>query len=131
MESMLCGRLETLSHPPRMAVFRLLMRRFPDAVPAGEIATALSLKPNTTSVYLSALLQSGLVRRTRHGTSRLYTLDLASTQDMVAELFGDCCRGRPDLCPPGLLQERKVPMVDHKFNVLFICTGNSASFRYR
>ncbi|MGR3529349.1 MAG: ArsR family transcriptional regulator, partial [Sulfitobacter sp.] len=45
MESMLITRLSALSHTQRMAVFRLLMRRFPDALPAGEIADVLALKP--------------------------------------------------------------------------------------
>ncbi|WP_415403770.1 helix-turn-helix domain-containing protein [Tateyamaria sp. SN3-11] len=125
---MLLDRLSTLSHPQRMAVFRLLVRRCPDALPAGEIAEVLGLKPSTTSVYLSALHGAGLITQSRAGNSLRYGVDLAGAQEMVAALFVDCCNGRPDLCPPGLSDPigRTAPMSETKQNVLFICTGNSA-----
>ncbi len=125
---MLLDRLTVLSHPQRMAVFRLLQRRFPQAVPAGEIASALGLKASTASVYLAALTRAGLIGQERQGVSLRYRLDLEAARDMVAELFVDCCGGRPDLCPPGFgtPEGRISSMTDQKFNVLFICTGNSA-----
>ena len=109
-------------------MFRLLMRRCPDAVPAGEIGTALGLKPSTTSVYLSALTQAGLIRQNRKGTSLRYTVDLDAVRGVVSGLYLDCCRGRPDLCPTELSNatDRISPMTQNKYNVLFICTGNSA-----
>ena len=128
MESDLLDRLAVLSHPQRMAIFRLLLRRCPDALPAGEIARTLGLKPSTTSVYLASLSQVGLIGGTRHGTSLRYHVDLDTARAVVADLFLDCCRGRPDLCPPFVPdpQGRIDPMENKKFNVLFICTGNSA-----
>lgn len=128
MESLLTDRLATLSHPQRMAVFRLLMRRYPDELPAGEIAEVLALKPSTASVYLSALTQVGLISQRRDGTRLLYAVSLTAAQELVAGLFLDCCRGRADLCPPPSSDFLKgVPaMTAKKFNVLFVCTGNSA-----
>ena len=125
---MLIDRLSTLSHPQRMGVFRLLMRRCPDALPAGEIAQALDLKASTASVYLSALTQAGLISQRRDGTRLLYAVNLDATREVVSDLFLDCCRGRADLCPPqfaGLL-EGIAPASGPKFTVLFLCTGNSA-----
>ncbi len=121
MESLLLDRLSALSHPKRMDVFRLLMRRCPDALPAGEIATALDLKPSTASVYLATLSQVGLIRQSRAGTSLLYDLDLSAARSVVTDLFDDCCRGRPDMCPPMVTTPAKAT-----YNVLFICTGNAA-----
>jgi protein-tyrosine-phosphatase/DNA-binding transcriptional ArsR family regulator len=128
MELILTDRLATLSHPQRMAVFRLLMRRCPDALPAGEIASALNLKPSTASVYLSALTQTQLITQRRNGTQLLYAVNLETARDVVAGLFVDCCQGRPDLCPPSYsdLLQGISNMADQKFNVLFVCTGNSA-----
>jgi len=125
---MLLDQLSTLSHPERMRVFRLLMRRYPGAVPAGEIAQVLGLKASTASVYLGALSKAGLIAQSRVGNSLRYAADLEGARDMVGQLFVDCCNGRPDLCPPGLAahQGRITPMSDQKHNVLFICTGNSA-----
>jgi protein-tyrosine-phosphatase/DNA-binding transcriptional ArsR family regulator len=111
-----------------MAVFRLLMRRCPDELPAGEIAEVLQLKASTASVYLSALTQVGLISQRRDGTRLLYAVNLEATREVIAGLFFDCCRGRADLCPPQFsdLLRSISPMTDKKFNVLFVCTGNSA-----
>ncbi len=128
MESLLTDRLSILSHPQRMAVFRLLMRRCPDALPAGEISDVLALKPSTASVYLAALTQVGLISQRRDGVRLLYSVNLNAAEQVVKGLFLDCCRGRADLCPPQFsnLIDRSDPMSDPKFNVLFVCTGNSA-----
>lgn len=125
MEISLADRLATLGHARRLAVFRLLMRRYPQSVPAGEIATALALKPNTASVYLSALREAGLITVTRHGTSLRYAIDIEGTRALTSGLFSGCCRDRPDLC---LTPAQGVaPMTTGKtYSVLFICTGNSA-----
>lgn len=128
MENLTPFRLSTLGHPQRLAVFRLLVRRHPDPVPAGEIAEALDLRPSTLSSYLAALVRTGLVTQARSGTSLRYGLDMAELQAMFGFLLLDCCRGRPEVCAPLALADPagKVPMPDHKRNVLFICTGNSA-----
>ncbi|MBB3995416.1 protein-tyrosine-phosphatase/DNA-binding transcriptional ArsR family regulator [Sulfitobacter undariae] len=128
MELILTDRLATLSHPQRMAVFRLLMRRCPDALPAGEIADILTLKASTASVYLSALTQVGLITQRRDGTRLLYCVNLQAARDVVSGIFMDCCGGRADLCPPefNALAQLGACAEDHKFNVLFVCTGNSA-----
>ncbi|WP_397544760.1 arsenate reductase/protein-tyrosine-phosphatase family protein [Roseovarius salis] len=128
MESETLNRLTVLGHSGRMAVFRLLIRRLPDAVPAGEIGRALDIKPSTLSVYLSALAQAGLVSQHRAGTSLRYRAETAAARAIIDFLFADCCRGRPDLCPPSLPSPTAgdTSMSDRKYNVLFICTGNSA-----
>ena len=128
MDKLIPDRLSTLGHPQRLAVFRLLMRRYPDRVPATELANALSLKPNTLSSYVSALMQTGLISQERVGTSLRYRVDIEETQAMIGFLLQDCCRGRPEICSPFPNDARhKTPeMTDQKFNVLFICTGNSA-----
>lgn len=124
MELLLVTRLSTLSHPHRMAVFKLLMRRYPDPVPAGEISTALTLKPSTASVYLSALHQAGLITQKRESTRIMYAVDLDAAREVVSDLFMDCCHGRADLCPP--MMPDAVPPAQTHLNVLFVCTGNSA-----
>lgn len=124
MESTLTDQLSALSHPQRLAVFRLLVRRAPDALPAGEIAHILELKPSTASVYLSVLTRTGLITQTRRSTSLLYAFNPSAAQSLISDLFLDCCRGRADLCPT--LFDKGDAMTGRKCNVLFICTGNSA-----
>lgn len=154
----LAPRLVALAHPQRMALFRLLVRRYPDRVPAGEIARAMGLKDSTTSVYLTALTKAGLLTRDRAGTSLRYAVDMDAARAVMTDLFVDCCRSRPDLCPQipsrprasdaskasaraadilSLFQNRSTPMSETipdapsldetgRYDVLFICTGNSA-----
>lgn len=128
MEQEICSRLSVLGHPQRLAIFRLLVRRYPDRVPAGELAEALELKPSTLSAYLSALTQAGLVNQERVGTSLRYAVAMAEVQKTFDFLLLDCCRGRPELCSPDSLPSLSGTdvMPRPKYNVLFICTGNSA-----
>lgn len=121
---MIPEQLATLSLPPRLAVFRLLMRRYPDRVPAGELAEALDVKASTMSTYLAALQRAELVEQERAGTSLLYSINMANVRQMLGYLFTDCCRGRPEFCIP--YSTGASSMTDRKYNVLFICTGNSA-----
>jgi arsenate reductase len=128
MEIDVTDQFAALSHPQRLSVLRLLMRRHPDLLPAGQIATVLSIKPNTLSSYLSHLLRAGLVTQARNGTSLRYGVDLPGVRHMTDTLLNDCCRGRPDLCPPiadGATNKGHA-MPPRKYRVLFICTGNSA-----
>lgn len=128
MEEVIPSRLTILGHPQRLAVFRLLMRRYPDRVPAGELAEALDLKASTLSAYLSALSQAGLVSQERVGTSLRYQVAMTEVRRTFDYLLLDCCRGRPELCSPVSFPSAtgNQPMSDQKYKVLFICTGNSA-----
>ncbi|QUS37157.1 helix-turn-helix domain-containing protein [Falsirhodobacter algicola] len=124
MEIEIADQLAILGHPQRLAVFRLLMRRYPGRVASGELATALGIKASTMSTYLAALARAGLVEQARAGTSIFYTVDMTAVRRMFGVLFTECCRGRPDLCLP--FDRGATPMTDRTYNVLFICTGNSA-----
>lgn len=127
MKSPLLERLAALSNPSRMAVFRLLVRRFPHALPAGEVAGLLGFKPSTTSVYLSSLSKSGLIRQERQGTSLFYTLNPEAARDVISEFFVDCCRSRPDLVPTTLSAYSGGSSLTFgsTLNVLFVCTSNT------
>ena len=117
----------TLGHPDRLAVFRLILRFAPRGVRPTEVAAALGLKPNTLSHHLADLTASGLVRVERAGRSLFYSADLDKTEALIGYLAFDLGRGRPDLLSPLLPPHTKGPaMRDDDFNVLFICSGNSA-----
>ena len=124
--------LAALGHPGRLAVFRLLARRAPHGVRPWEIAQALEISPSTLSVHLAALARAGLLHHRRTGRSVHYAIDLSRTAALIDFLVNDCCRGRPEVCTPlavtalHRLRSGETPMTDRPFNVLFICTGNSA-----
>jgi len=116
----------TLGHPDRLAVFRLLMRFTPQGVRPTEIAGALGLKQNTLSHHLADLAAAGLVQVQRNGRSLYYSVDLDSTEGLIGYLALDVGRARPDLLS-ALLQNPQEPIMrDTDFDVLFICSGNSA-----
>lgn len=119
---MILNRLSVLSHAQRMAIFRLLVRRYPDALPAGQIGDVLTIKPSTLSVYLSALKAAELVEQERKGTSLLYRASIPAVQGVMDFLLMDCCKGRPDMCATS---PTTLP-TDRKLNAIFICTANSA-----
>jgi protein-tyrosine-phosphatase/DNA-binding transcriptional ArsR family regulator len=121
----------TLGHPDRLAVFRLLMRFAPQGVRPTEMAEALGLKQNTLSHHLADLTASGLVRVARQGRSLFYAVDLDAAEGLIGYLALDVGRARPDLISPLLYaQKDAAPMTalhrDTDFDVLFICSGNSA-----
>jgi protein-tyrosine-phosphatase/DNA-binding transcriptional ArsR family regulator len=121
----------TLGHPGRLAVFRLLMRFAPHGVRPTEIAEALGLRQNTLSHHLADLTASGLVGVERQGRSLYYAVDLDATEGLIGYLALDVGRARPDLLGPLLsVQKDAAPMSaqlpDTDFDVLFICSGNSA-----
>ena len=121
----------TLGHPDRLAVFRLLMRFAPQGVRPTEIAEALSLKQNTLSHHLADLTASGIVKVEREGRSLFYAVDLESAEWLISYLALVVGRARPDLIAPLLSIPKDAAQMDPNtpdtdFDVLFICSGNSA-----
>ena len=125
MEQTPAHAFATLGHPDRLRVFRLIMRFAPQGVRPTEIAGALGLKQNTLSHHLTDLAAAGLIRVERQGRSLFYAADLDATEALIGYLAFDVGRGRPDLVASVLQQENRA-MPDTDFDVLFICSGNSA-----
>ncbi len=122
-----------LGHPSRLAIFRLLARRAPGDAAAGEIADALGVARNVMSAHLAVLSRAGLIHGARAGKQIRYRTDLARTGALIDYLALDCCRGRPEICAPltaAILSrprsQETIMAEPRPFNVLFICTGNSA-----
>lgn len=90
--------LAALGQPTRLDIFRLLMRREPEGLPAGAIAEAIGCPHNTLSTHLGILARSGLIRGTRDGRSIVYRADVEVMRSLIAFLVTDCCDGHPELC---------------------------------
>ncbi|WP_158963646.1 arsenate reductase/protein-tyrosine-phosphatase family protein [Chachezhania sediminis] len=126
MKTSLHNKFAALSHPNRLDIFRLLMRRFPDALPAGQIAQVLDFPASTTSTYLAALRQAGLIDQYRAGTSLQYRAALPAIRSFFDHMVSDCCQNRPDLClAPGGLDLPLIAETGGRMNVLFVCTANA------
>ena len=92
--------LAALAQQTRLEVFRLLVSREPEGVPAGELARLVKIPQNTMSAHLAVLARAGLVRGERHSRSIIYCAELVRLRGLVLFLVQDCCGGRPDVCEP-------------------------------
>jgi DNA-binding transcriptional ArsR family regulator len=90
--------LAALGQPTRLQIFRLLMRKEPEGLPAGTIADVIGCPHNTLSTHLAVLARSGLIRGTRNGRSIVYRADVEGMRALVNFLVTDCCDGHPELC---------------------------------
>lgn len=116
--------LSTLAHPGRIEAFRLLVRHAPQPMRPRDMAAVLKLKPNTLSNYLSDLETAGLVQGQRDGRAVLYRANTEAAGQLIDFLALDCCRGRAFSCTSG--EGASAMTTQEPFNVLFICSGNSA-----
>lgn len=92
--------LAALAQPTRLDIFRLLVGMGPEGMPAGELASRLSVPQNTLSAHLSVLSRAGLVAGERRSRFIIYRADIARLQDMMLFLLKDCCGGKADICAP-------------------------------
>jgi ArsR family transcriptional regulator, arsenate/arsenite/antimonite-responsive transcriptional repressor len=65
--------LAALAQENRLDVFRLLAEAGPDGMPAGAVAEALGLAPNTLTFHFDRLRQASLVTVRRNGRSMIYS----------------------------------------------------------
>ena len=119
-----------LSVDTRVGLLRLLMTCGPNGLPSGDIAARLGLPASTASFHLAALERAGLTQSTRQGRQIIHAARIAAVRNVLMFLTEACCEGRPELCgdiarllPP--LPEENRGMTP-AFNVLFLCTRNSA-----
>src|SRR5438105_15730662 len=90
--------LAALAQNNRLDVFRLLVRAGPEGMPAGAVAIALKLAPNTLTFHFDRLRDAGLVTVRREGRSMIYAARFETMNALLGFLTENCCRGRP--CAP-------------------------------
>lgn len=90
--------LESLSSGIRLDIFRLLVRKGPQGMVAGEISAALELAPSNLSFHLKALTQSGLLSVEQEGRFQRYRANMGLMVDLIAYLTEECCSGHPEEC---------------------------------
>ena len=88
--------LAALAQDNRLDVFRLLVRAGDKGMPAGAVASALDLAPNTLSFHFDRLRQAGLVTCTRDGRSLIYAAKYDTMNALLGFLTLNCCAGTAD-----------------------------------
>src|SRR5229473_2232692 len=90
--------LSALAQDNRLDVFRLLVQAGPGGMPAGAVATALDLAPNTLTFHFDRLRTAGLVTVRRDGRSMIYAAQFETMNSLLGYLTDNCCGGAP--CVP-------------------------------
>ena len=84
------------------------------------------------STHLTVLLNAGLVTVERDGRVMNYRADIRGFRGLIRFMASDCCQGRPELCGdlarliPEEVEDMTQQTLSPAFNVLFLCTQNSA-----
>ncbi len=119
-----------LSQETRLNLMRVLAARGASGMTAGELAAQLHQLPSTLSFHLAALERAELIQSTRQGRHLVYAVRFAGLRSLFSFLTETCCSGRPDLCgdlarllPDETFEDDQMTA---SFNVLFLCTHNSA-----
>ena len=92
-------RIWALAQESRLAVFRLLVQRGPDGLPAGEIAARLKVPQATMSFHLKELSNAGLLKSRQEGRFIYYAPDFKAMRGLVDYLTENCCA--ESACKPG------------------------------
>lgn len=87
--------LAALAQNSRLALFRLLVQKGPEGMPAGEIAEHLGVAPNTLSFHLKELSNAGLLKSRQEGRFVYYAPDFKVMNGLLAYLTENCCAGVP------------------------------------
>ena len=90
--------LAALAQDARLDVFRLLVQAGPDGMPAGAVASALDLAPNTLTFHFDRLRMARLVSVRRDGRSMIYAAQFETMTALLGFLTENCCGGAP--CAP-------------------------------
>jgi DNA-binding transcriptional ArsR family regulator len=95
--------LAALAQDHRLAVFRLLVQAGPGGMPAGQVADALDLAPNTLTFHFDRLRMAGLVTVRRDGRSMIYAARFDAMNALLSFLTENCCEGAAEKCPPAAI----------------------------
>ncbi len=119
-----------LSQETRLDLLSLLISESPNGLPAGDIASRLGVPSSTLSFHLAALERAGLTQSTRHGRQIVHVARLAGVKRLLSFVTETCCGGHPELSGDLARLLPSVPEEDQgmtpAFNVLFLCTHNTA-----
>jgi DNA-binding transcriptional ArsR family regulator len=84
--------LGALAHEHRLAIYRMLVERGPEGLPAGTIAARLAVPPSSLTFHLQHLRRAGLIEQRRMSRQLIYAADFDRMRALVGFLTENCCR---------------------------------------
>ena len=92
-----------LAHEHRLAIYRLLVQRGPEGMPAGVIGQRVGLLPSSLTFHLQNLQRAGLITQRRESRQLIYSADFAVMKGLVGYLTENCCgNDGADCCAPAV-----------------------------
>ena len=92
--------LGALAHEHRLAIYRLLVQRGPEGIPAGAIGQRVGLLPSSLTFHLQNLQRAGLITQRRDSRQLIYSADFAVMNGLVGYLTENCCGSSDARCAP-------------------------------
>ena len=83
--------LGALAQETRLELFRLLVARGPEGLPAGVIADKLGVMPSSLSFHLQQLVHAGLITQRRLSRQLIYSAEYSAMMELMAYLTENCC----------------------------------------
>jgi ArsR family transcriptional regulator len=93
------GALAALAQDSRLAAYRLLVKRGPAGLVAGEIGEKLGIPGPTLSFHLKELAQAGLLTARKESRFVYYAANFERMNALLAYLTENCC-GLDTACSP-------------------------------
>lgn len=90
--------LGALAHAHRLTIYRILVERGPQGLPAGVLGERAGLAPSSLTFHAQTLRRAGLLLQRRAGRQVLYSADFDAMSRLVGYLTENCCTGSGPSC---------------------------------
>jgi ArsR family transcriptional regulator len=101
--------LRALAHEHRLAIYRLLVERGTEGLPARAIGDRIGLLPSSLTFHLQNLQRAGLIAQQRISRQLFYSVDFDVMNGLVGYLTDNCCRdSSTECCAPAKPIKRPV-----------------------
>ncbi len=90
--------LGALAQESRLDVFKLLVRKAPEGMAAGELSDHFKSPPATMSFHLKELSSAGLITSRRESRSIIYSANYAHMRKLIDFLLENCCADNGGKC---------------------------------
>lgn len=90
--------LGALAHEHRLRIYRTLVERGPEGLPAGVIGERVGLVPSSLTFHLQTLQRAGLITQRRESRQLIYSADFDAMDGLVGYLTENCCAGSAASC---------------------------------
>ena len=99
--------LAALAQDTRLAIYRLLVQKGPEGLPAGTIAERLDVPAATLSFHLKELAHAGMIESRQDGRFVYYAANYSRMNGLLGFLSENCCRGDAACAPQPPLKRRR------------------------